>query len=393
VFDPSSGGPERARYDVLDGMRGVAALCVMVHHFAPGSIQDNAAISVDLFFVLSGFVIAHSYGERLQSGMTFLEYMGRRLIRLYPMFLIGVLIGTPVLYFIVKAGLADYSKRDIAGSLLYNGLFLPYLATKGAHDLGADTVTFGEIFPTNPPAWSLFFELVASLAFVTLFRMTRNSLIKIIVFSYTALLLSAVLSSFIEYRQNLDIGQGWGTSNFLSGFPRVLFGFSFGVLLYSWLRTEYYSEVAAFVRQYVGSPYLLYGILVVIVAFPKIQGIFGDLYPVLILVSVVPCLVFIGSAVRCKGGFDFRVSKFLGWISYPVYCLHFPIGRAVFLWAGTDRWSQWEAVFVSIVGTLLAVVVLTRFYEEPARKYLTRKLLAYVKSERPVHWSQGELKH
>ena len=278
----------------------------------PWSIQDNAAISVDLFFVLSGFVIAHSYGKRLQSGMTFLEYMGRRLIRLYPMFLIGVLIGTPVLYFIAKAGLADYSKREIAGSLLYNGLFLPYLATKGAHDLGADTVTFGEIFPTNPPAWSLFFELVASLAFATLFRLTRNSLIKIILISYTALLLSAVLSSFIEYRQNLDIGQGWGTSNFLIGFPRVLFGFSFGVLLYSWLQTEYYNKVGAFVRQYVGSPYLLYGILLVIVAFPKIPGIFGDLYPVLILVSVVPCLVFIGSAMRCKGGFDFRVSKFFG---------------------------------------------------------------------------------
>jgi len=380
------------RYDVLDGMRGVAALCVMVRHFSVGSILDNAATSVDLFFVLSGFVIAHSYGERLRSGMTVLEYMGRRLIRLYPMFLIGVLIGAPVLYFVAKAGLADYSKRDIAGSLIYNSLFLPYLSSKGVRDMGADTTTFGEIFPADPPAWSLFFELVASLAFVILFTLRRNALIKIILTSYAALLLSAVLSSFIEYRQNLDIGQGWGTSNFLIGFPRVLFGFSLGILLYSWLHTEYYSKVSTFARQYVRSPYLLYGMFVVIVAIPNTFGIFGDLYSVLILVSVVPCLVFIGAAVRCDRGFDLAIAKFLGWISYPVYCLHFPIGRAVFLWARSDHWLQAEAAFVSIAATLVAVIVLTRFYEEPTRAYLTRKLLAYIKPQGSMHWSQGELK-
>ena len=120
--------PGQSRYLALDGMRGVAALLVMVHHF--GLTNGNSGLAVDLFFILSGFVITHSYAARLQNDMSVSEYICRRCIQLYPMFILGVLIGSYVLYLLMRAGFADYSKRDIFDVVIHNGLFLPYFANK-----------------------------------------------------------------------------------------------------------------------------------------------------------------------------------------------------------------------------------------------------------------------
>ncbi len=60
------------RYHTLDGMRGIAAIFVMLFHYFASSGQKwlmNGFIAVDFFFVLSGFVVLHSYGQKLLSGM------------------------------------------------------------------------------------------------------------------------------------------------------------------------------------------------------------------------------------------------------------------------------------------------------------------------------------
>src|ERR1700684_2462821 len=96
------------RYDALDGLRGVAAIAVMFSHFTQESVFKNAYVAVDLFFMLSGFVIAHSYGTRLLAGMTAVEYIKRRIIRLYPMLLLSLLIGLPVLIEAGTVGISTY---------------------------------------------------------------------------------------------------------------------------------------------------------------------------------------------------------------------------------------------------------------------------------------------
>ena len=118
------------RYEALDGLRGVAALSVMVGHF--GLLLDlfempNGFLAVDTFFVMSGFVIAYSYGERLNRGMPARSYLYRRIVRLYPMFVIALLIGAVVLYYGAHRGALEYRTTDLLRSLALNALYIPFL--------------------------------------------------------------------------------------------------------------------------------------------------------------------------------------------------------------------------------------------------------------------------
>ena len=73
----------------LDGLRGAAAICIVALHTnrLMGDIEPPfAALAVDLFFLLSGFVLAHNYSDRFVAGLSPTRFMVTRWIRLYPMY-------------------------------------------------------------------------------------------------------------------------------------------------------------------------------------------------------------------------------------------------------------------------------------------------------------------
>lgn len=84
-------------YPVLEGLRGAAAILVLFRHiptYAPPINFQMSYLAVDLFFVLSGFVIANSYEQKLTSEkMSFKEFAVLRVIRIFPLYIIGSLIG------------------------------------------------------------------------------------------------------------------------------------------------------------------------------------------------------------------------------------------------------------------------------------------------------------
>ncbi|TIU60051.1 MAG: acyltransferase, partial [Mesorhizobium sp.] len=88
----------------LDAIRGVAAISVMLYHFSPfladGKVLPSSYLAVDLFFLLSGFVIAHAYDRKIENGMGSGSFVAIRLIRLYPLYLAGTLLG--FFYLLVK---------------------------------------------------------------------------------------------------------------------------------------------------------------------------------------------------------------------------------------------------------------------------------------------------
>ena len=97
---------ERQHFHVLDALRGVAAIAVVTRHLPDQTLArllPSSYLAVDLFFALSGFVLAHAYLGHLKAGMTFGQFAVRRIIRLYPLYLLGWLIGAAVaLYYVLQ---------------------------------------------------------------------------------------------------------------------------------------------------------------------------------------------------------------------------------------------------------------------------------------------------
>ena len=95
----------KPRYEILDGLRGVAAVLVVMFHLfetysegVPYQIINHGYLAVDFFFALSGFVIGYAYDDRWNK-MTTWQFFKRRLIRLHPMLVCGTLIGLLFFYF------------------------------------------------------------------------------------------------------------------------------------------------------------------------------------------------------------------------------------------------------------------------------------------------------
>ena len=86
----------KQRYEILDGLRGVAAIIVIIFHFfelysfgnPAKQIVNHGYLAVDFFYVLSGFVIGYAYDDRWDR-MSYWDFYKRRLIRLHPMVIIS----------------------------------------------------------------------------------------------------------------------------------------------------------------------------------------------------------------------------------------------------------------------------------------------------------------
>ena len=353
------------RYEALDGLRGVAALTVMLGHF--GLLLDlfaspNGLLAVDTFFMMSGFVIAYSYGERLRRGMPAWTYLYRRVVRLYPMHIIGLLIGVAVLYYGVRSGALAYPTDDILRGAALNALYIPYL--------NADTISFevGQVFPANPPAWSLFFEMLASGAFLLLFGLRVRTLMLA-----TALWYVLLLAAGFHYAKGggtwFNVHNGYYTSNLAGGLPRVGFGFTLGVLLHTLARDgSAGGRVRALAARVPYASFVLYAAALAMFLFPRSAH---GIYPLLALAVVAPTIVFVGAQIRVRDGLEKNIAVFLGWISYPVYCLHYPIIRLVVFLRGSDHGAAYLLFAVSTAVSLALAMALTRWYEEPVRAALS----------------------
>lgn len=210
------------RYATLDGLRGVAAVLVLCYHthVFPGSaaIAPHGYLAVDFFFMLSGFVIASAYQEKLEAGFTVPDFVTQRVIRLYPVALVGILLGALKLVSQYLISPADSEPAQwIALALLLNVLILPVVSQ--AH-FG------GELFPTNGPVWSLFSELLVNLGWSILVSL-KSSMI-VIVFLMVAS--GVILFSTMHEAALNDLG--WESKYLLGATSRVLFSFLLGTVIY-----------------------------------------------------------------------------------------------------------------------------------------------------------------
>jgi peptidoglycan/LPS O-acetylase OafA/YrhL len=345
---------KKQHFETLDLMRGIAALCVMLFHWL--SMQDspwfgNAYLAVDFFFLLSGFVIAHSYEEKLCSGMPLKSFFLRRFVRLYPMILAGIALG--LLYQIGKASLGLKGSYSLFKYFEFAGLNLLMLPT--FHVGTVDDF----LYPLDIVLWSLLFEICANVFYALTVRFSNR------------LYLIVVCCSFVT----LGVW-GWGGHSlnagstgydFWMGFARVGFSYFLGVLIFRIRATR---TIAA---KFAVHPAALCAILIAFLFLPKSVG--NPLLPLILMTAVFPVIIWLGANHEAPG-FLSRISQILGDLSYPVYVLHVPV---IWIFAGVLRRVNIYDVSLAVplaIALILGVCTVSwlalKCYDEPLRRKLSR---------------------
>ena len=170
----------KPHYELLDGLRGAAALMVVWYHvfegfaFAQGTgieTFNHGHLGVDFFFMLSGFVISYAYDDRWQGNeckrLTLGNFFKRRLIRLHPMIIIGALIGVDTF---IMQGHVKWDGSETPLSWIMVALFMGMLLIPAYPGAGYDVRGNGEMYSLNGPSWSLFFEYLGNIMYALFIR-------------------------------------------------------------------------------------------------------------------------------------------------------------------------------------------------------------------------------
>ena len=343
----------------LDCARGVAALAVVAYHIhwydgidyaSTGGSRyfSHAFLAVDLFFLMSGFVIARSYEARLRAGaMGIGRFVRARIIRLYPLYLLGMAGG--VIFWATSPAAPQVG--SLWTSLALGAAFLPQL-----HDFGSDAW----FYPFNGVAWSLGFELAINLVFAALLAHLPTRHLSVL----CAVAAGIFLASAIIHG-SFDIG--YRPSQLGEGLARVCASFIAGQIL---LRCQVAGCLPS-ISISAGAQVLVLGLL--LVAMPA--NTLGLGYDVMMLAIVFP--VFVTAA--CQAVPAPRLQPWfaqMGRLSYAIYILHRPLCYwCASFWlmvSGRPIADFPVAGGLALSGTVLAVAfVATAVFDEPLRRALT----------------------
>lgn len=348
-------------YLVLDAARFIAALIVVLYHLKEfvypqidlgiGGIFTKAYLAVDLFFLMSGVVIAKSYGQKIINGqMTFKDFLIIRFIRLYPLYIAGTVLGVGYLLFksMIKGENPD-SWVDVVRSFTLNAFFVPDVWNKDG------------IFVLDPAAWSLSLEWIINIIYAAF----------AVYFSTRILAGITIVSGLMIVWFGLFYGSldwGWSAENFAGGALRIMFSFTLGMIIFRLIESKKvnFSHI---------SPTLLLVCITLFMLSPLQSS--NVLYDFLCVLVVFPVFV----TIACFSQISERMkSAFLlsGQMSYAVYILHTPLilwvaGVWKIIMHGAEPGMMALPSFVFIItGIILASYVATQFFDAPVRKYLKK---------------------
>jgi peptidoglycan/LPS O-acetylase OafA/YrhL len=340
-------------YEVLDGLRGTAAIAVLVFHILEYVFSDpannplrHAYLAVDFFFLLSGFVIAHAYDRRWPA-MSVGEFFRIRLIRLHPLVVLGMLLGLIDYVFDPFAGDAQNARFWlIAANVLLGVLLLPAPALPNR---------FNETHSLDSPAWSLMQEYAVNIVYALFAR-------RLGVRGLTALvLISATVLGWAGANQaHLSVGWAWDT--FWLAPVRVAYPFFAGMLLY---------RMGGIIPMKWGYPVLS---LVLLAVFMTPNSDYTGLMDAALIIFVFPLVVAAGAGSSVSGRLG-TICRFFGTISYPLYILHYPFIDiyAHWLWQGNHAPATlWAVTATLIVGLIGFAWAAERYFDRPIRAWLAR---------------------
>ena len=364
-----------ARFEALDGWRGICALLVVLFHAPVAGIVHETAffrhgyLFVDFFFVLSGFVIAHAFYDRLRGEQNFGRFFGLRLFRVYPLhlFMLALFVAFECLMLVTKGPSEAFVGGNSVVALAYNLLM--------SHSFGTvDTLGW------NYPSWSISAELLAYGLFALLVVRAPRAMLPLMAVTIVG---GLVVIALVEGTMDTTVRFGW---------LRCLAGFSLGAVLRLVIWPRAGGRVAVG-----GTAWTLAELACVLLVAVFVSELGGS------VLSVAAPLIFAFAiyVFGHEGGAVSRLLKagpiaFLGAISYSVYMTHaFVISRAenvatilgdrtgwpIFSAAadgkrlmGSTEWQSLTALAIILAGTLVMSAVTWRLIERPGMAYGQKRL-------------------
>ncbi|MFC0518923.1 acyltransferase family protein [Mucilaginibacter angelicae] len=350
----------KQHFEILDGLRGIAAISVVTFHFMEIAYSDyskdfigHGFLAVDFFFCLSGFVIGYAYDDRIGK-MGIKEFFKSRLIRLHPLVVLGSVLG--LLTFLFDPFATQPITRNGGNILLIflsSVLMIPYPAM---------TERFFNLFSFNAPAWSLFWEYVANIIYaLVLYRLARRYLIVLAV-------IAAVAICYVAGHSGNLMG-GWSGGTFWDGGVRIAYSFTAGLLVFR------YKLIIKNKLGFIGISVLL------MLAFLTPFSSWNWLTEPFIVIIYFPLLVSLGAGAVLNDGLR-KICVFSGNISYPLYMTHYAVMWIFGNYYTANKPDTIHLTYI-IIGGLIVLIIFAYLvmigYDIPLRRYLTEKRKQTIK--------------
>ena len=374
----------KQRYEILDGLRGVAALMVIIFHFfelysfgnPSKQIINHGYLAVDFFYVLSGFVLGYAYDDRWDK-MSYWDFYKRRLIRLHPMVIAGSLLG--VCYFFLGECINSPNIESVNPLYFFLTIIMSILMIPCPAQM--DIRGWGETNSFNGPNWTLTYEYIVNILYSLIFRRLHTIIIGILTLASALLLVNLTCNFDIfnvmnerESNKYTVIG-GWSLTSceLCVGFTRLFYPYFAGYLVYRLklkIRIPYSFIICSI-------------ILITFLSMPRLEKegypIFNGIYEAIVIILIFPLVIIIGAGDTTKNEILTKICKFIGELSYPIYITHYPIIYMNSAWTSFHmKDSLFNKIMLSI-GSFFIMVFnaysLIELYDKPVRKWLANKYL------------------
>lgn len=346
----------KPHYPILDGLRGTAAILVVIYHLfeayypVPANHpMHHGYLAVDFFYLLSGFVVGYAYDDRWKN-MSVWKFIKIRLVRLHPLVILGVIIGTVCFWFDpFTDGASHVSLLKLIMVMFISFTLLPSPDVRG----------WNETHCLDGPCWSLLQEYIANLLYAFFGRKMNKTVLWIIVtISGVALTATAVWHK--------DLGTGWGYDTFWIAVTRMMFPFFAGLLLF---RTGRLIRIPA--------AYTVCSLLLIILFFLPTFSINGW-YEAACVIIGFPVIVAAGAGGKISGKWA-SLCKFSGAISYPIYIVHYPFIYIYTAWVTVKKPAPMQIIPIAcglFVFFILLAYGALKLYDEPIRNWLKKTVLS-----------------
>lgn len=347
----------KPRYEILDGLRGVAAITVLIYHICEthwGQTTQPVAhgyLAVDFFFLLSGFVIGYAYDDRWSKGLSMKEFLKRRIIRLHPMVVLSAMINLVCMCFLIGGIIfPDVSTGEVLLAWVFSMLMIPGLG--------------GQMFLISGTQWTLFYEYLANILYASIVRRISNKMLYTIV-AFMGCWTFIFLTCYPASGGVMAGGWEFSASDILRAFTRLMFPFFGGLALFR------ISRLIHIRRGFLWASIMVLAILL----FPHLNGPVwvNGLYEALAIVFLFPLIICIGAGSPLTGKLTTKICTFLGEISFPLYISHYGY---IFLYMqyvyGNDYSFEqsWPAALLVFIASLLTAYLSLKIYDLPVRKWL-----------------------